>query len=251
MHSSSFHFLPPFFGILALLFAVVIAVLQIGVIGYAYEKMGISRVVAYGILFASLIGGSINIPIADLPGGQAVEMREVVDNWGMRYSVPMVREWPGTVLAINVGGALIPTVLSCYFIFKNRIYFSSLLGVAAVAAVVHALAEPIQGMGISVPVFIPPIISAGVAMLLEREHAAPLAYVSGCLGTLVGADLLNLDELAHLGASIASIGGAGTFDGVFLTGILAVLLAGRPGFGRRTTPTVAATESADPPGVYR
>ena len=57
MHSSSFHFLPPFFGILALLFAVVIAVLQIGVIGYAYEKMGISRVVAYGILFASLIGG--------------------------------------------------------------------------------------------------------------------------------------------------------------------------------------------------
>jgi uncharacterized membrane protein len=251
MHSSSFHFLPPFFGILALLFAVVIAVLQIGVIGYAYEKMGISRVVAYGILFASLIGGSINIPIADLPGGQAVEMREVVDNWGMRYSVPVVRQWPGTVLAINVGGALIPTALSFYFIFKNRIYFSSLLGVAAVAAVVHALAEPIQGMGISVPVFIPPIISAGVAMLLEREHAAPLAYVSGCLGTLVGADLLNLDELAHLGASIASIGGAGTFDGVFLTGILAVLLAGRPGFGRRREPTVAATESADPPGVYR
>jgi uncharacterized membrane protein len=28
-----------------------------------------------------------------------------------------------------------------------------------------------------------------------------------------------------LGAPVASIGGAGTFDGIFLTGILAVLLA--------------------------
>ena len=40
-----------------------------------------------------------------------------------------------------------------------------------------------------------------------------------------GADLLNLDKIQGLGAPIASIGGAGTFDGVFLTGILAALLA--------------------------
>jgi len=65
-------------------------------------------------------------------------------------------------------------------------------------------------------------------VLLSREYAAPLAYISGCLGTLIGADLLNLRVMGELGASIASIGGAGTFDGVFLTGILAVLLASNP-----------------------
>jgi len=38
-------------------------------------------------------------------------------------------------------------------------------------------------------------------------------------------DLLNLGKIRGLGASVASIGGAGTFDGIFLTGIFAVLLA--------------------------
>jgi uncharacterized membrane protein len=51
-----------------------------------------------------------------------------------------------------------------------------------------------------------------------------LAYIAGTLGCLIGADLLNLHRLAGLGAPIASIGGAGTFDGIFFTGIAAVLI---------------------------
>ncbi len=79
---------------------------------------------------------------------------------------------------------------------------------------------------IAVPVFFPAVITAVVALLLSREFAAPLAYIGGSLGTLIGADLTNLDKVRGLGAPVASIGGAGTFDGIFLTGILAVLLAG-------------------------
>ena len=63
-----------------------------------------------------------------------------------------------------------------------------------------------------------------------------IAYVSGSLGTLIGADLLNLHRIAYLGAPVASIGGAGTFDGVFLTGIVAILLAG----SREPAPKTAA-----------
>ena len=70
------------------------------------------------------------------------------------------------------------------------------------------------------------MITAVVAWILARENAAPLAYMGGSLGTLIGADLTNLDKVRGLGAPVASIGGAGTFDGIFLTGILAVLLAG-------------------------
>jgi uncharacterized membrane protein len=82
-----------------------------------------------------------------------------------------------------------------------------------------------RGVGIAVPVFVPPVVAAGTALLLSRQSAPALAYVSGSLGTLIGADLLNLGRVQGLGAPVVSIGGAGTFDGIFLTGILAVLLA--------------------------
>lgn len=67
-------------------------------------------------------------------------------------------------------------------------------------------------------------LSALVALLLGGGNAAPLAYLSGTLGTLIGADLLNLGRVEGLGAPVVSIGGAGTFDGIFLTGVFSVLL---------------------------
>ena len=92
-------------------------------------------------------------------------------------------------------------------------------------AIVHALAQPVPGLGIAVPTFIPPLLAAATALVLSRQMAPVLAYISGSLGTLIGADLMNLGKIQDIGASFASIGGAGTFDGIFLTGIIAVLLA--------------------------
>jgi uncharacterized membrane protein len=107
---------------------------------------------------------------------------------------------------------------------KNRLYVQSLTGVLIVAAVVHWMAQPIRGVGIAVPIFIPPLVATGIALMLTRRSKPALAYTIGSLGTLIGADLLNLGKIQGLGAPVASIGGAGTFDGIFLTGILAVLL---------------------------
>src|SRR5437870_5126403 len=99
------------------------------------------------------------------------------------------------------------------------------LGVAIVAAVVHRLAQPGPGVGIAVPTLVPPLAAAAIALPLSRASAPALAYIAGSMGTLIGGDLLNLGKIPGLGAPVASIGGAGTFDGVFLTGIIAVLLA--------------------------
>lgn len=228
MQLSSFHSLsPPFLLLMALLFAAVVAVLQIGILGYAYEKMGIQRRTAYLILLLSLLGSQVNIPVAEVPGPETIKEKVVRDALGVPYVTYERQQWPST-LAVNVGGAVVPTVLSIYLMVRHQIYGPALIGIALVAGVVNYLAEPIEGMGIAVPIFVPPILAAVVAMLLSREYAAPLAYICGCLGTLVGADLLNLHLLSELSASMASIGGAGTFDGVFLTGILAVLLAVNP-----------------------
>jgi|SRR6266436_6633265 len=101
--------------------------------------------------------------------------------------------------------------LICY---KRRLWGPGLLTIGCVAVVCHLLAQPVPGVGIALPVFVPSLAAAVVALLLSRRQAAPLAYVSGSLGTLIGADLLNLDKIQGLGAPVASIGGAGTFDGV-------------------------------------
>lgn len=228
MYSSHMHYLPAQLLFVLLLGALVLGLLlllQIGILNSAYRRLGLEPRVAMLVLLASLIGSYINIPIARLPEAHVVA-KTIVDAFGVPYLVPQVVDWPGTILAVNVGGAVIPVLLSLYLIVHNRILLPAVIATAVVAAIVHQLATPIPGVGISVPLIAPPLIAALVAVLLSRRYAAPLAYIGGGLGVLIGADLSNLDKLRTLGAPVASIGGAGTFDGVFLTGIVAVLLSG-------------------------
>lgn len=227
MPTSPYHYLPltpGFFSILVVLFIAVLLLVQLGVLRYAYLRLGVTPGAALALLAGSLIGSYFNIPIAELPGKRVI-VGAVVDYFGMQYQVPVLLDRPGTLLAVNVGGAAIPTAMSLYLLSRYGLWVRGAIAVAIVSAVVHWLATPVPGLGIAVPVFVPAIITSIVALLLARERAAPLAYVAGSLGTLVGADLLNLGHIGSLGAPIASIGGAGTFDGIFLTGIAAVLLA--------------------------
>ena len=216
---------PGLFAILVLAFAALVILIQLRILRYAYMKLGLTPGMALLLLFGSLIGSYFNIPITVLPG-HSVRSGEIVDFFGMRYVVPHVVSWPGTVLAVNVGGAVIPTVMSTYLVLRYQLWLRATIAVVVIAAVIHSMATPVQGVGIAVPVFAPVVVTAILAFILSREYAAPLAYIGGSMGTLIGADLLNLDKIGGLGAPVASIGGAGTFDGIFLTGILAVLLAG-------------------------
>jgi uncharacterized membrane protein len=225
---SQVHYLPMtpgFFSILVLLFAGLIILIQLRILRYAYMRLGVGPGVALLLLLGSLIGSYFNIPITFLPG-KTVRSGEIVDFFGMRYVVPIITSSPGTVLAVNVGGAVIPTLMSTYLVLRYQLWLKATIAVVVIAFVIHSMATPVPGIGIAVPVFVPVVTTAILAFLLSREYAAPLAYIGGSMGTLIGADLLNLGRIGSLGAPVASIGGAGTFDGIFLTGILAVLLAG-------------------------
>ncbi len=227
MHFLGLHYFPlalPFLLALFLLATLLVVLIEIGILGYAYEKMGINRRYIFSLLALSFFGSSVNILILELPAREISSNREIYF-FGMRYVISLVQEWPRTVVAINLGGAVVPTLVSIYLLTKNKIFIRAMVGVIIVAAIVHWLAQPVPGLGIAVPIFIPPLLAATTALLLSRRAAAPLAYISGSLGTLIGADLTNLGSLQGLGAPIASIGGAGTFDGIFLAGIIAVLLA--------------------------
>jgi len=214
----------PFTLVLFFIFILVVTLIELHVLKHVYQRIGIPPRYVLAVLLGTLLGSAVNLPVAELRP-EAMVTEKVVNFFGMRYVVPVVEQWPRTVIAVNVGGAIIPVVVSIYLLVKNKLYVRGLIAVAIVTFVVHELAYPVRGIGISVPTLVPPIVAAVAAMILAWRDAPPLAYIAGCLGTLIGADLLNLDKIQGLGAPIASIGGAGTFDGIFLTGIFAVLLS--------------------------
>src|SRR6266700_315658 len=219
MHPLGIHYYPltlPFLlawlGVLtALSFLVVLRVLQ-----FAYAQLGIAPRYFFTWLFASLAGSYVNLPSMRFSPEQMTRLQEI-PFYGVPYVIPTVETWPG---------AIIPVLVSLILLVKNGLYRMAAWGIAIVSLACYVLAEPVQGLGIAIPVFYPPVIAAIVALLLSRRYAAPLAYACGSLGTLIGADLMNLGNIRGLGAPVMSIGGAGTFDGIFVTGLIAVLLAG-------------------------
>ena len=227
MVSGHLQYLPIAWPIYALLFialAILTTLIQIGLIRYVYTRLGLEPRTAMILLLASLLGSYVNIPLWHLPEETVLEPR-AVDIFGMQYIVPAEVDWPGTIIAINLGGAVIPIALSLYLLSKNRFWVPAIIATAVVSIVCYALAEPVPGVGIAIPIFIPPVAACAVSCLIAWREAPAVAYVSGCLGTLIGADLMNFGSISGLGTPVASIGGAGTFDGIFVTGVFAVILA--------------------------
>jgi uncharacterized membrane protein len=215
--------------VFVLLGLVVLAILILifsGLISVTFSTAGNAAIVI--ILLGSLIGSSINIPLYKTKSNVPLVREEYVSFFGIRFRIPIAsREETYTQVDVNVGGALIPAGMSVFLILisSSTIGLDCLVATLAVTIVTHLVARPVMGVGIQCPTFVPPIAAAVSALILSPSNPALVAYVSGTFGTLIGADLLNLGKIPGLGAPVASIGGAGTFDGVFVTGIIAVLLA--------------------------
>jgi uncharacterized membrane protein len=221
-------FLPIAFPLLLLLFVILLGLfiffVEIRVLSYAYRKIGVRPRYVFAVMILTLIGSHVNIPLYSVPVARLVPPH-AISIYGRHYIVPGTIEPGASVVAINVGGALIPILVSLYLLVRTGMVVRMLIGTAIVAFIVHQLAEVVPGVGIAVPMLVPPLAAAVVALLLAFRRAPPVAYVSGSMGALIGADILNLGKIADLGAPMVAIGGAGTFDGVFLTGIIAGLIA--------------------------
>ena len=194
---------------------------------------------AFGlVMFVSLFGSFVNIPVTSVESrGPVVVEREVRLFW-VRWRIPrVVVGVRRTLVSVNLGGAVVPVVISLYLLLvsipgRSPELVLSYLRVGAVLGLVafsvHRSARLVRGLGIATPAFGPPLVTALSVLLVDLVSPvacpAQVAYVGGTLGTLVGADLLNLGRLPELGAPVVSIGGAGTFDGIYLTGLLSVLL---------------------------
>jgi len=213
---------PLHIGLLGVVLLFLIAMLEVGIIESAYQKLGMSHRAVTLLLLLSIFGSYINIPITSIPSPRVVPHHHI---YNLSYMPTLMANPNDTIIAVNVGGAVIPVLLSAYLLTRVGGITPAFIATAIVALLVHHYARIVPGAGIAVPTFIPGFAAAILAILLTRQRRPVVAYVAGTLGCLIGADVLNLALIARLNAPIASIGGAGTFDGVFVSGVIAVLLA--------------------------
>lgn len=209
---------------LVILSALIIIILQLGIFGIVLAKLGLSPDSAILLLGSTLMGSLINLPLFNIKATTEITLPS--------YPLPRIflsslQYGEGkTMIAINVGGALIPVCFSIYLVFLHTLNIIHLVtAISIVSLVCFFFSRPVKGLGIGMPVFIAPFTAAVVALSISPSNSPPLAYICGTLGVLIGADLFRIKDIKSMGVPIASIGGAGTFDGIFFTGIIAVLLA--------------------------
>jgi uncharacterized membrane protein len=101
-----------------------------------------------------------------------------------------------------------------------------ILSTAIVTLVSYHSAQIVPGIGIQMNPLISPLTAVLSSVVLTKGiQVPPVAFTSGVLGTLIGADLLHLTQIERMTSGVLSIGGAGVFDGIALCGLFALLLS--------------------------
>ncbi|HUW49458.1 MAG TPA: DUF1614 domain-containing protein [Sulfuricella sp.] len=216
-------FSPLYLALLLAALGLLAVFVQVGALTLAFDKLGLSPNSAVLLLSTSLLGSLINLPLFTVKAEGPP--RPMPEPFRSLLRLPRMAFTGKTTIAINVGGGVVPLAFSGYLVRHNSLNLLTVVGaVAMVATVCRLVSRPVTGVGIGIPVFIAPVMAAIVSILIDPQQSAPLAYISGTLGVLIGADLSRLGDIRKMGTPFASIGGAGTFDGIFLSGIVAVLL---------------------------
>lgn len=221
-------------GLLPLLLIFILLALLPLVFGHLFTaalvKLHLEPASALLIVIGIFLGSPINIPVKRISRTESV-LADPLAVFGLSRWWPAFQEVRReTVIAVNVGGCLIPVGLAIYetahVVTAGLKPLSGLfLAIFINTVACYWLAKPVKGIGIAMPGLFPPLLATLCALSFVPDHAPPVAFVAGVLGPLIGADLLHLRDIEKIATGIASIGGAGTFDGIVLSGIVAAYLA--------------------------
>lgn len=196
----------------------------------ALGKLGLSPTMSIIVAISIFVGGMINIPVRRIPREETLETFPIAMFGFGRFFPRLARRRTYTIIAVNLGGCIIPCMLVIYELFRLAAAGTAALALTIVAAginiaVCYRLARPLPNVGIALPALVPALVAAACGLLFMHEQAPLVAFTAGVLGPLVGADLMHLRDIEGLSTGVASIGGAGTFDGIVLSGLIATLLA--------------------------
>ncbi len=213
-----------FIALLFLMLVVLFILVSINIFGMAFRKLGFPPEYSIYFLFLSLLGSYVNIPIKKVMPHVPIISGQRIDFHRFYCTASSLKVEQSTVIAINLGGAVIPVVMSG-FLSTTVSLVDVMVGVLIVTVLIHRIARPVKGSGIAIHALLPPLLATVTAFMISPHNTPIIAYISGTLGCLIGVDILNLKKIPDLGVPVVSIGGAGTFDAIFLTGIISVLLA--------------------------
>jgi uncharacterized membrane protein len=209
--------------------------LLVDVMRTALERLHLSPTMAFWAVLGIFFGGLVNLPLFRLRRDEE-QIVEPLAAYGLQGFTHRFRRFrPETIVAINLGGGVIPLLIALkQVLFIQNIggpVMAAMLAVSALnIAVCYRVTRAIPGVGLAMPAFASPLVCVvGTWILLAGpEYAsvrAPVAFVAGVMGPVIGTDLLHFRDIYRVSAGMLSIGGAGTFDGIVLSSILAALFA--------------------------
>jgi len=222
---------------LSLLLFCLMPFLLIDLMQTALSRLHLPGPIAGIALVLIFVGSMINIPLYRIPRNE-LQPEIVMGPFGWRMISPQYRlVRRESIVAVNVGGCVVPTLLALWQIFHlTRLGTAPMVGLFVACMtnimVCYLIARPVPGFGIIMPAFVSPLVAVGVTWIVcglfapvGVENLAPIAFTAGVAGPLIGADLLHLKDLLRTPVGVMSIGGAGTFDGIVFSAVLAALLA--------------------------
>jgi len=221
--------------LMLLLYVIVMPILIADVMIIALEKMGFDLMHALIIVLAIFIGSLFNIPLKRYPAtGTAVLHTENL--YGLAKWFPQqTKQAIDRVIAVNAGGCVVPCLVVFYEIFRMSSNLTLLLALSGVVilnvGICYRFSRVVPDKGVMMPALLPGLVAAFFSIVVTlsyppAEHFTPaIAYCAGVMGPLIGADLIRIRSISQLGSGVASIGGAGTFDGIVISGFIALLVA--------------------------
>lgn len=215
------------------LILLMIPLLFLGIIGAAFTRLGLSWVAALALVLLILAGGFVNIPL--LTVRRDVIRAVPLDTRGNEPAPSFAGRpvWE-TAISINLGGAILPVLITACLMYQ-AVIVSGILLITPVALCAGACTvvsffstREIAGAGIRVPLLIPSLTALLAGLFLSGGiglAAAVTAFAGGILGVLAGGNLAHLPGVRDLEVPEMSIGGSGSFGAIFLCCILPAVIA--------------------------
>ena len=212
----------------------IVPLLFLGLAGAAFTRLGFPWIASIAFVLLMILGSFISIPIGKIRR----DTIRLAPSEGVSFdnlAVPSADSgiWE-TVVSLNLGGAVIPLALSCYLLYRAYLIVGPALpvfagtGILVVAVVSYFTTRPLKGYGLKSPFFMPGLTALLAGLLISGGaglSAGVIAFISGTAGTLLGANVAHIRDFRDLEVPEVSIGGTGTFAAIFISCILATLIA--------------------------
>lgn len=198
-------------------------------VGKLGTSLGISSNIFFIIITAILILQIFEIPLyhtrtkkPDYTGREALLLGEV-------YSVPLEEELKigehltyYTTVTLNIGGFILPLLIAMRLLYSTPMLEAIMIMLIMIVAT-NLLSEPKSGVGITVPKSIG-LLTVPFALILAPQSIAPVIFVSGILGILIGMTT-QLYSIKEKGSAYVNLGGTGSFQAIYITVLLSVMFS--------------------------